>query len=120
MKPYIGAALLIGVVLVAGLRLMLFYTGQPEQGTPIPHLMPVACSACGQIYADKIGKQPARCRYCGEVAVWRAMKCHAEGCGAIFPLSQTESTRKESEMLRCPKCGSTRVGQVPADEITTP
>jgi hypothetical protein len=117
-----GAAvtLLALVIVVAGVRLLWFYGSKPEAGEPVPHLMPVACEACGKAYVDTVGRQPTKCRFCGEMRAWRAQKCFAADCGVIFPIVQAEGESVVSDFSRCPKCGSSRVGRVPEDEVSQP
>lgn len=120
MKSVVPVTVLLLVIVAAGVRLLWFYGSRPEAGEPIPHFMPVACEACGQAYAATVGRQPAKCRYCAETAVWRAQKCFAEKCGVIFAVVRGQDQPLESELRRCPKCGSARVGEVPDDEVAEP
>jgi hypothetical protein len=120
LKTWIVVTLLALVTAAAGVRLLWFYASKPETGEPIAHQMPVACDACGRAYAAKVGRQPAKCRFCGEVRVWRAQKCYAEDCGAIFPIVRGIDEPAASDSPRCPRCGSYRVGQVQPDDITQP
>lgn len=120
MKSTVLVTLLIVVVVAAGVRLLWFYGSRPTAGEPIAHLMPVACEACGKVYAATVGRQPARCRYCGQQSAWRAQKCYAERCGAIFPVVRDEDQPVVSDAHYCPKCGSGRIGEVLPDDITEP
>ena len=67
--------------------------------------MPVACAACGQAYIATVGRQPAKCHYCGKEAVWRASQCVQ--CGALVPMVGGQFSEGQME-LRCPKCGGSR------------
>ncbi len=120
MKSGVWATILIVVIVAALVRLTWHYAGQPEPGEPVAVRMPAACSACGKAYADEIGRQPAKCRYCGETAVWRAAQCHADGCGSIFPLVDDPSQPDSTGQDLCPKCGSWRTGEVKANAFDSP
>jgi DNA-directed RNA polymerase subunit RPC12/RpoP len=111
-------ALLIIVIIAAGVRLVWYFGSRPKPGEPVAHLMPVACAACGETYADTIGSQPAKCRFCGAKAVWRAVQCR--DCGTVFPLIRDPSQPDPTDLGRCPKCGSRRTGEVDPDAIREP
>ena len=101
------------VVIVASLGLLArYYASAPEPGEPVKHRMPVACEACGKAYIAMVGKQPAKCEFCGEKAAWRATQCVK--CGAIIPVVGGSSFQRESP-LRCPKCGGQRFKEVSPD-----
>ena len=119
MKSAVGTTILIVVIVAALVRLAWHYAGQPEPGEPVAMLMPVACSACEKAYADEIGRQPAKCRFCGETAVWRAAQCYEQGCGIVFPLVRDPS-QPEPDLDHCPKCGSWRTGEVRPDAVERP
>ena len=106
------------VVIVGSLVFLVsYYRSQPEPGQTVLHKAPVACEACGEAYAGMIGDVPAKCHYCGEQAAWHARQCVK--CDAIIPVVGGSSFGA-AEPLRCPKCGSTRSKEVPADAIKEP
>jgi len=119
-KSTVWATILIIVIIAAVIRLAWHYGSQPDPGEPVAHRMPAACAACGKAYDDKIGRQPAKCRYCGEVAVWRAVQCREKDCGAVFPLVREPGEIQVSSKARCPKCGSERYGEVRPNAIQSP
>lgn len=105
MKSPFLVGILILIVVVAVARLLWFYGSQPEPGEPIAHPMPAACDACGKAYAASLGKQPAKCKSCGEVALWRAFQCTKSDCGAFFPYKGAGKSLSEQPEIVCPKCG---------------
>ena len=121
MKSRVWTAVLAVIILGAGFRLLWFYISAPAPGETVKHLMPVACAACGKVYAAQVGEEPTKCKYCGKRTAWRAQKCFNTKCGTIFPLVKDPATAREpGDRARCPKCGSTRTGEVPGNEVAKP
>jgi DNA-directed RNA polymerase subunit RPC12/RpoP len=109
---------LAGLVIIgSAIWLFSYYRSQPKPGSVVAHRAPVACAACGKAYVMMLGDQPAKCHYCGEQAVWRAMMCAK--CGAIVPIVKDSSSTAEAGPPRCPKCGG-RLTEVPADAVHEP
>jgi DNA-directed RNA polymerase subunit RPC12/RpoP len=90
---------------------------QPKPGDPVETLMPLSCEACGKAYAAMTGKQPTRCKHCGQTKAWRALKCR--DCKVIFPCVR-EGDGLQVEGFACTKCGSRRSQEVPENEIEMP
>jgi DNA-directed RNA polymerase subunit RPC12/RpoP len=106
------------VVIVGSLAfLMHYYSSQPEPGERVAHMAPVKCAACGKVYAMMLSTEPAECRYCGEVAVWRAQQCAK--CGEIIPVIGGSSFGSAAA-LKCPKCGCTSFTEVSPDAVSEP
>ena len=122
MRPAVSITILLVVIVACGIWLTWFYAGGPAPGEPVPSLLPVACDACGAVYRDTIGRQPAKCRKCGEQRVWRALKCYPEGggCGKIFPMVREDERGVRPDPGACPNCGSSSTGDPPADEVPEP
>jgi len=112
MKSFWAIVALI-VIVVSVWFLVSYYAKQPEPGKTVPYRAPVACEACGKAYITMLSDQPAKCYYCGEIRVWRAMQCAK--CSAIFPASP--STWGDSGAKVCPKCGSPRLKEVSPDGL---
>jgi len=74
---------LILVIIGCGVFLFLRSANKPAKGATVPHLQPLACMACGKIFQKMEGDLPAKCPFCGELAVYRAQECAK--CGDIVP-----------------------------------
>lgn len=121
MKSPVLVGILVLIVVVAVARLLWFYGSQPEAGEPIAHAMPAACEACGKAYAASLGKQPAKCKICGEVALWRAFRCTKSDCGAFFPYKGADKSITEQPEIVCPKCGGHNYTvEISPDELEQP
>ena len=104
MKSPILAGVLVLIILGCVIFLFSHYVNQPEPGEPIPHPMPAVCESCEKNYAATIGKQPAKCKACGEIALWRAVKCLDPECGTFFPYKAAAMSIAEQPEVICPKC----------------
>ena len=120
MKPTVGVVIVLLLLAVAGGRMFWYYGTEPEPGEPVVTRLPVACAACGKAYVAEIGKQPAKCVYCGEQTVWRARQCRNKDCGCIFPMIRNEDNSLAEESHKCPQCGGQRIGEVSPDDISEP
>ena len=100
---------------------MLWYYGQkPAAGEPVATRMPVACAECGKAYVAEIGRQPAKCHYCGKIAVWRAQQCRNKDCQFVFPMVRNQDNSLAEEWRKCPQCGCEHTGEVSPDDISEP
>ena len=104
MKNTILLTVLLLVIGLAVGRLIWYYGSQPEPGEPIAHRMPVACEKCGKNYDGTLGKQPGKCRLCGQIGAWRGVKCSNAKCGTIYAMVGGGQS-VEAPALKCPKCG---------------
>ena len=106
---------IVALVVIAGCAwfLVSHYAKQSESGQTVPYRAPVACEACGKAYITMLGGTPAKCFYCSEEQVWRALQCPE--CLAIIPMSP--SVRAESGAELCPKCGKSSLKEVSSDGL---
>jgi DNA-directed RNA polymerase subunit RPC12/RpoP len=107
--------LIVALVVIVGAvgYLISYYAGQPESGATVAYRAPVICEACGKAYITMLTDQPAKCFYCGEQRVWRAIQC--ADCSAIFSASPNTSGGTGAKV--CPKCNSPRLKEVSADGL---
>lgn len=120
MKSTVTTTFLLVVIIGAGVWVTYFYASEPAPGETIPHRMPVACEACGKAYEDIVGRQPTKCRLCGERKAWRALMCYEKDCGVIFPMVRSEGKTTREQLGVCTKCGSSMTGEVPGDAVKKP
>jgi len=111
----IAPYLLIAVIVGCGVWLFVYQKSKPAKGATVAHLQPLACSSCEKYYAMEVGDLPTKCHYCGKPTAWHAAKC--ANCGAIVPIPVKTSFQGPTEPVPCPKCGKSRYGEVPFDEI---
>ena len=98
------------VIIGSGLWLSSYYSAQPEPGEPVAHKAPIKCTSCGKVYIGMIGRQPAKCAYCGEETAWQARQCVK--CGEIVALIGAQSSFGAAQSFKCPKCGCTQSKEV--------
>ena len=106
----LGAAFL--VLLGCGLWLTYYYGTKPEKGETVAHMQPLACAACGAVYAAEAGEPPVECAKCRKKEAYRAVKCLS--CKAIFPLVRTSGSFSQPGGTKCTKCGKSKY----TDEVT--
>jgi DNA-directed RNA polymerase subunit RPC12/RpoP len=111
----VGLVVALVVIVGSAAWLFSFYSSQPAPGEPVAHKAPIKCTACGKVYIGMIGRQPAKCAYCGEEAAWQAVKCAK--CGEIFALVGAQSSFASAQSIKCPKCGCTSFKEVPPDGL---
>ena len=100
-SPVIAIAALV-VIVGSAVWMFSYEKTQPEPGAPVLHKAAVACTACGKAYITMLGKEPAKCYYCGKQTVWHALQCAK--CGTIVPVEGKQMVGAKQE-LTCPKCG---------------
>lgn len=111
-KAVAALALIVGCVV----WLLSYYSSRPEPGEPVAMRFPLACSACGKAYIGMLGKQPAKCHYCSQTAVWRAVKCR--DCGTVYPFIREDDGAVKAACTKCKKTNFTE-GIAP-DELPEP
>lgn len=120
MKSPIVAGILVVIILGCVVFLFSWNAMQPEPGEPIPHPMPAVCEKCEKNYAAMVGKQPAKCGHCGEIALWRAVKCQKPDCGTFFPYKAAAMSISEQPEVICPKCNGRAVTHTIAENELGP
>lgn len=74
------------------------------------------CEQCENVFSVKVyggQKLPLKCPKCGKAAAYRAVKCTE--CGFVFTIKSQpppEGPPPMTEITKCPKCGSAKLGLV--------
>ena len=109
----LGAAFL--VLLGCGLWLSYYYGSKPKKGETVAHMQPLACAACGAVFAMEAGDPPVTCIKCGKKDAHLALKCRE--CKNIYPFVRTAENFGQPGSTKCNKCGKSKFTEVSPDDI---